>query len=192
MEQDLIDIYMQQVREHLEPLPEGQRERAIREIVLNINTSRSIGRTAEAIIERLGPPEAVAAQYVGRYGNAPSHASRARRKVWQGASLVAWAAGVIVVPLLGLVALALALGALVVPMYGVLHLFSPGWIVMGYAGWEVPREWSLPVAAVVGVLLGAGAWLIYAGLRLYVRWTAQGYEQHVEAPARQTTTQQAA
>jgi uncharacterized membrane protein len=181
MEQDIIELYLQQIRKYLEILPEKRRERALGEIGLHLNTSRSIGRSAEAAIERLGPPEVVAAQYIGRYGEATSHASRvvgtAKRKV----AVTAWAAGWIVVPALGLVALVLALAALVVPMYGMLDLFNPGWLVLGYAGWEVPQEWSMPVAAVVGVAFGSGAWSIYTGLRAYIRWAVLGYERHVAA-----------
>jgi uncharacterized membrane protein len=186
MEQDLIDLYMKQIRKYLEILPERRRERALGEIGLHINTSRSIGRSAEATIERMGPPEVLAAQYIERYGEATSHASRASGAVRRGVALGAWAAGMIVVPAFALVALVLALAGLVVPMFAVLHLFSPGWIVMGFAGWEVSPEWSVPVAAVVGGVLGAGAWLIWTGLRLYVRWAALGYERHVSAPKQQT------
>jgi uncharacterized membrane protein len=182
MEEDLIDLYLEQVRKYLEILPERRRERALGEIGLQLSTSRSIGRSAEDAIERLGPPEAVAAQYIERYGEATSHASRGaggaiRRRVAVGA----WAAGWIMVPALGLVALVLALAALVVPMFGVLHMFSPGWLVFGYADWEVPQEWSMPVAVAAGLVLGGIAWAIYAGLRAYVRWAALGYEQHVAA-----------
>jgi uncharacterized membrane protein len=188
MEQDLIDLYLQQVRRHLEILPQRRRDRAMGEIGLHINTSRAVGRSAEATIERLGPPEALAAAYIERYEEAPSHASPVGGVVRRGLALSAWAAGLIVVPAFALVALVLALAALVVPMFGVLHLFSPGWIVMGFAGWEVPNEWSVPVAAAVGGLLGAGAWLIWAGLRMYVRWAALEYERHVAAPGRQSQT----
>lgn len=191
MEQDLIELYMQQVRAHLDILPERPRERALNEIGLHIDTSRAVGRSAEDTIERLGPPEALAAEYIERYGEAEatshtSQASRAGSMVRRGVALGAWAAGLIVVPAFGLVALVLALAALVVPMFGLLRMFSPEWIVMGFAGWEVPHEWSVPVAAAVGALLGAGAWLIWAGLRAYVRWAALGYERYVAARRRET------
>ena len=181
MEQDLIDLYMEQVSKLLEVIPERQRERALAEIRLHIDTSRSIGRSAEAIIERMGTPEELAAVYIKRHGEAPSHASRTGGTKSRRLAMGAWAAGAILVPALALVALVLAMAALVVLMYGMLNTFSPGWIVMAYAGWEVPREWSIPVAAVVGAVLGGGAWGIYAGLKAYVRWASAGYKQHVAA-----------
>jgi uncharacterized membrane protein len=186
MEQDIIDLYLQQVGKGLATLTERQRKRALDEIALHIKTSRAVGRSAEATLERLGPADALAAEYVERYGEAPSHASRGTGTVRRGVAMSAWAAAFILVPAFGLVALEFALAALVVPMFALLHLFSPGWIVLGYAGWELPPVWGVPVAAAVGVLLGAAAWAIYAGLRAYVRWAATAYEQHASAGKRQT------
>jgi uncharacterized membrane protein len=185
MEQDIINLYIQQVRTYLEALPERRRERALGDIALQIHTSRAIGRSAEAAIEQLGTPESVAAQYIERYGGAKA-ASRAGDAVRRGLAMGAWAAGLIVVPASGLVALVLALSALVVPMFGVLSVFSADWVVMAFAGWEVPQAWSLPVAAIVGLALGAGAWLVWAGLQAYMRWAALGYERHVAGGARGT------
>ena len=53
MEQDIINLYLQQVSKHLETLTEKQRKRALDEIALHIKTSRAIGRSAEAALERL-------------------------------------------------------------------------------------------------------------------------------------------
>lgn len=186
MEQDIINLYLQQVSKHLETLTEKQRKRALDEIALHIKTSRAIGRSAEAALERLGPADALAAEYVARYGEAPSHASRRTNAVRRGVTTGARAASFILVPAFGLVALEFALAALVVPMFAVLHLFSPGWIVMGFAGWELPPVWGVPVAVAVAVILGAAAWAIYAGLKAYVRWAAAGSQQHSSAGERQT------
>ncbi|HET9496530.1 MAG TPA: hypothetical protein VFR15_20065 [Chloroflexia bacterium] len=181
MEQDFIDLYLQQVSKYLGILPEKQRNRALDEIRLHIKTSRAIGRTTEAAIERLGPADELAAQYVARYGKAASRSSRMSNRIPRQAAAAAWGASFIVVPALALVALEFALAALVVPMLALLQLFTPQWIVMGFAGWELSPVWGVPVAAVVGLVLGGAAWAIYAGLKAYVRWASTAYEQHAPA-----------
>jgi len=58
-----IDAYLAALRNHLAPITLADREDILREIAAHIRDSVESGSTPEAVLARLGPPEALAVQY---------------------------------------------------------------------------------------------------------------------------------
>ena len=178
---EAVTRYLQQFDRELRGLPEPDRLDAVREIQSHLEDGCREGESAEAVIARLGAPQALARAYLSAY-----HLNRTEPgtipKFWPALSAMVYFAsvgfgGMFVVPILAALTFALGLTGIVAPLAGVARMFGAHWVSMSGPGGPLPMAWSIPVGLLLGIVGAAGAWGSWLLLRLYFRLVARGYRQ---------------
>lgn len=121
---DIIEKYLSTVDRHLKPLPISERADIVREIKGTAAEMENDGMSREQILERLGDPKELAKAYLGNL-------LTERRKFSVNGLLTAMAfysvvgfSGLIVIPVLGIVAPVFMLCGVVTPILGGVKLLN--------------------------------------------------------------------
>ncbi len=166
MDRDL-ESYLERIDRHLRPMPASERVDIVREIKSEMLELEGQGLLPGEILERLGPPKALAAAYLGEI------IARDPQFSWRRLGSVAAFYGLaglgsmVVLPATSLTAVVFLLCGALLPALGLLSFLASlagikaPWIMMQLGSWTAPPALAFPVSAVVGLLLllaGRGLW----------------------------------
>ena len=182
-----IDDYLVSLRSHLGPMTLAEREEIVREIGAHIRDSaEEAGASIDTVLKRLGPPEALAAQYRDGMLIRRASLSISPLLLLRGALRLATkgAAGIVVffVAVFGYaLGSGLVLTALVKPILplNTCMWFRDGVLVSSGVIFPAPAPpqhevlgmWYIPLALIIGSLtLLATSFVIRTSLRLSQRW----------------------
>lgn len=161
----VLNDYLEKIERHLKPLPVSERIDIVQEIKSEILELQGNGKTAEAIIERLGDPRELAKAYLGDLIAEDTSFSWNRvLAICAFYSLTSFS-GLIVIPTLAICAPVFLLCGLITPILGafklidaLLHLGIPYAQYIGISGISNPV-----VVFVFCVLTGAALLLVGRG-----------------------------
>lgn len=167
-----LEGYLDRIDRHLRPMPASERADIVREIKSEMLELEGRGLPTEAILERLGPPKALAAAYLGDViARNPGFSWRRLGAVAAFYSL-AGLGSMVVLPVTSLTAAVFLLCGALLPAAGLLSLLASlagiktPWVVMQLGSWTAPPALAFPISAAVGLLLllaGWGLWKLTVG-----------------------------
>jgi uncharacterized membrane protein len=174
--------YLDRLTRSLQALPERDRSDAVREIASHIAESQAAGQPVAVVLAGLGDPRVLARAYLADYYGHHQPGNR-----WQlgrhrlasfGFILGSGVTGLVVVPVLSMLAFAFGLAAPVTVVLGILRFLGASWITIRLLpDTELPQVWSVPVTVAFALVFAAVAWGAAKLLRLYMTAILAGYRR---------------
>ena len=113
-----LEQYLNAVDRKLRPLPLSERVDIVREIKSSIQEMQADGLAADAILERLGRPEALARAYLSDLMAKPQRSGWKKLLTLLAFYSVVGLSGMVVLPVLGICAPTLLLCGVIIPVAG--------------------------------------------------------------------------
>ena len=160
-----LEQYLNAVDRKLRPLPLSERVDIVREIKSSMQEMQAEGLAAEAILERLGRPEALARAYLSDLMVQPQRSGWKKLLTLLAFYSVVGMSGMVVIPVLGICAPTFLLCGVVVPLAGLVKFLA--WYPLGI---DIPYiamqfgPFTPPVALGFVCSLVAGALLCLLGV----------------------------
>jgi len=174
--------YLARLTRSLQALPERDRSDAVREIASHIAESQVAGQPVAVVLTGLGDPRVLARAYLADYYG--HHQPGNRWQLWRhrlasfGFILGSGVTGLVVVPVLSMLAFAFGLAAPVTVVLGILRFLGASWITIRLLpDTELPQVWSVPVTLAFALVFAAVAWGAAQLLRLYMMAVLAGYRR---------------
>lgn len=172
--------YLEKLYQHLNKMPEEERVDAVREIESHIEDGLANGQLEKVILARLGDPRKLAKAYRSEY---IMEQTGVKRSIGDWFTLIGFYCttgllSVMVIPVLATIAYGFGLCTILILIGGVVRSFGVTWINMTIGpGMEVPTEWSMPFALVVGAIIGTIAYFSWKYLKLYLGFLSVHYKK---------------
>ncbi|MCQ6560443.1 DUF1700 domain-containing protein [Paenibacillus mendelii] len=169
--------YLAKLYELLHQTPEEDRLDAVREIESHIVEGIAHGQREDDILARLGDPRKLARAYRSEY-LMEHRSSRSFKDVLAliGFYCTTGLLSIMVIPVLAVIAYGFGFCAILAIIAGIVRTFGATWIQMGFSpDHQLPTEWSMAFAIVVGGILGAIAFYSRKYLRAYIGFLSSRY-----------------
>lgn len=170
--------YLEKLNKYLEKLPDEERMDAVMEIESHIAEGIANGQPEAAILSRLGDPRKLAKAYRSQHF-IEGHRSGSFRDILAMALFYCTTGllSIMVIPVLAVIAYGFGFCTLLILVAGVIRTFGATWISMGVPGMEVPTEYSMVVAAIIGAIIGGIAYFSWIGLKKYMAFLSTHYRR---------------
>ncbi|MDR0268124.1 HAAS domain-containing protein [Paenibacillus sp.] len=171
--------YLEKLNKCLDKLPDEERMDAVMEIESHIAEGIANGQPERVILARLGDPRNLAKAYRSEHMSGLKGAKSIKELfAIIGFYCATGLLSVMVIPVLATVAYGFGFCTILIGIAGVLRTLGVPWINMGIApGVEVPREFSMVYALVVGAIIGGIAYISWVGLKKYLAFLSKRYKQ---------------
>ena len=159
-----LEQYLNAVDRKLRPLPLSERVDIVREIKSSMQEMQAEGLAAEAILKRLGRPEALARAYLSDLMVQPQRSGWKKLLTLLAFYSVVGLSGMVVIPVLGICAPTFLLCGVVVPLAGLVKFLA--WYLLGIDMPYISMQFgpfTPPVALEFVCSLVAGALLFLLG-----------------------------
>ncbi|UVI27913.1 DUF1700 domain-containing protein [Paenibacillus spongiae] len=169
--------YLTKLYELLHKTPEEERLDAVREIESHIRDGIAGGQPEEVILARLGDPRKLARAYRSEY----LVERRSSRSIKDVLAIIRFYCtdgllSVMIIPVLATIAYGFGFCAVLSIVAGIIRSFGVTWINMSIGpGTEVPTEWSMAYAGVIGGILGVIAFYSRKYMRAYIGYLSSRY-----------------
>ncbi|MED5018545.1 DUF1700 domain-containing protein [Paenibacillus chibensis] len=171
--------YLEKLNRYLEKLPDEERMDAVMEIQSHIAEGIANGQPESVILSRLGDPRKLAKAYRSEHMGGLKNV-KSFKDVLNiiGFYCTTGLLSVMVIPVLATLAYGFGFCTILIILAGIIRTFGASWINMSIGpGMEVPTQYSMIYALVLGAFIGGIAWFSWVGLKKYLAFLSERYRR---------------